>query len=722
MSFGETFNIGGIVASVSNPTVTNVTSASGNEGTSLVHTVTLSAATTTSTNYTYSLSGGTATAGVDYTVPPTFSNGVTLSGSLTVPTAVSSFTVTVAAISDGSSESSETYNLTIGGITGVGTISDSSSAITPSIVASRTTGTAPLAVFFDASGTTAASLTSLPFHELLYSWDFGDGTGTFWSYGTKAGIADKNYAYGPEASHVFESAGSKTVTLTVIHISSGGTITTASTTQSITVTAESTTYPDSSCYYIDSVAAVTPGSGGVPAASTGIQTSSMTTAIAARTTATRQFYFKRGGTYSIDASLAIQKQNIRINAYGAGADPVFTFSSASDGFVVYDSTNSGSGFQIRNVKFDGGSTSAGPGNWKLPIATQASLGGTVTDILVHNCEAMVNGSIGSVSSVDGFYVVGCNLHDLSGGNGNVGVYSQYGSRLVVLGCNITNCSGIEHNIRSQGCDRVVISNNTLSVPQNGKQMTTIRGYSDQASLGDPGLGSWSGNWAEKIVISDNSYDGGASYVGLCVEFAPQNTGAYERIRDIICERNLFIGSIATAIGSEAESGVTIRNNLFQCDYSGEQVCVDIYSRNGAGVLAGSSTYVYNNSCYMPGAHAFSFARITETGVLDYPTGTVLTNNLVYAPNATANGQGSGSTASLLATGASGSYYTLTTNSSDSQIDATTPGFTIPPTTTLTTWKPTTGYGINGGTYVAGAYEDFFLAQRTGTPDMGAVNP
>lgn len=128
MSFGETFNIGGIVASVSNPTVTNVTSASGNEGTSLVHTVTLSAATTTSTNYTYSLSDGTATAGVDYTVPPTFSNGVTLSGSLTVPTAVSSFTVTVAAISDGSSESSETYNLTIGGVTGVGTIIDSSLA------------------------------------------------------------------------------------------------------------------------------------------------------------------------------------------------------------------------------------------------------------------------------------------------------------------------------------------------------------------------------------------------------------------------------------------------------------------------------------------------------------------------------------------------------------------------------------------------------------------
>lgn len=611
----------------------------------------------------------------------------------------------------------ETFN--IGGR--VPAVEEPSTLITPAFTASQTSGTAPLPVFFDASATTAASLTSLPFHELLYSWDFGDGTGTFWSYGTKAGSADKNYAYGPEAAHVFLSAGTKTVTLTVIHISSGGTITTASTNQNIVVTAESTTYPDSSCYYIDSVAPVTPGSGGVPAASTGIQTSSMTTAVAARSTANRKFYFKRGGTYSIDGALTVQKQGIRFDAYGSGADPVFTFSSAANGFTLYDSTNDASGFQWSNFKFDGVSTNAGPGNYKLPIASQTSLGGSLKNVLLMNGEVDKCGSVGSVSAIDGFFVVGCNLHDLSGGNGNVGVYSQYGSRLVVLGTNITNCSGIEHNIRSQGCERVVISNNTISVPQDGKQMTTIRGYSDQASLGDPGLGTWSGVWAEKIVISDNSYDGGASYVGLCVEFAPQNTSAFERIREIICERNLFKGSIATAIGSEAESGVTIRNNLFQCDYSGEQVCVDIYSRNGAGVAAGSSTYVYNNSCYMPGAHAFSFARITKSGALDYPTGSLFTNNLAYAPSATANGQGSGSAASFLATGASGSYYTLTTNSSDSQMDATTPGFTIPPTTTLTTWTPTTGYGINGGTYVS-VFEDFFNATRTGTYDMGGVNP
>jgi len=734
-------------------TVSTVSSNSAIEGLDIVHTVTMSS----SAGATVAISavGVTATGGgTDFTSTLTnamFSNGVTISGgNITVPNGVSSFTVSIPTTVDVTVEPTETYTLTVGGVSGTGSILDNdypktfslvlsapsgftlsdgtgvatinapgASTITPNIAASRTSGTAPLAVYFDASATTAATLTSLPFHELLYIWDFGDTTGTYWAYGAKAGAADKNIAYGPQAAHVFETSGTKTVTLTVIHYSSGGVLSTNTTTQNITVTAESTTYPAANTYYIDSAALPVAGSGGVPSGANVIQTGDMATATAARTTANRMFFLKRGGTYNFASSYTVQKQGIRIRAYGSGAAPKITFSNAGDGFVLYDSTNDASDFQWHDCQFDGVSTSAGPGNWKLPIASQTSLGGSLKNILLMNCEATVNGSIASVSAVDGLFVVSCNLHDLSGGNGNVGVYSQYGSRLVVLGSNITNCSGIEHNIRSQGCDRVVVSNNTLSVPQNGKQMTTIRGYSQQASGGS--IGAWSGIWSEKIVISDNSYDGGASYVGLCVEFAPQNAGAYERIREIICERNLFIGSIATAIGSEAESGVTIRNNLFQADYSGEQICVDIYSRNTAGVAAGSSTYVYNNSCYMAGAHAFSFARTTKGGPLDWPTGNLFTNNLAYAPNATANGFSSGSTASFLATASSGSYYTLTTNSSDSQMDVTVPGFTIPPTTTLTTWKPTTGYGINGGTYVK-VFDDFFTATRTGTYDLGAVNP
>ena len=406
--------------------------------------------------------------------------------------------------------------------------------------------------------------------------------------------------------------------------------------------------------------------------------------------------------------------------FGSGADPVFTFSANTNSVVLYDGSNDSSGFIWSNAKFDGVSSYLVGGlAYKIPIKTQTSTPSNLSNIMMLNCEAVTNGGIGSVSDVDGFFVVNCNVHDSSGGLSNVGIYSQYGSRLAVLGCNVTNLVDIEHNIRSQGCERIVISNNTLSLPRNGKQMITLRGYSNAATGGS--AATWSGIWSGTAVVSDNVLDGGSTYDGLCIEFAPQNTNSYERIRTVICERNLFKGSIATGIGSELESGLTVRNNLFQSTYAGVAVCVDIYSRNAVGVLAGSSSWVYNNSAYFSPAQGFSFLRITKSGSLDYPTGTMVANNLVYAPNATADGTNSGGVGTFITTAASGSYYTLTTNSSDSQIDVTTPGFTIPPTTTLTTWKPTSGYGINGGTYVP-VHDDFFLAQRTGTPDMGAVNP
>ncbi len=80
-------------------------------------------------------------------------------------------------------------------------------------VASRFTGVAPLSVFFDATATTGA--VTQPFHELNYSWNFGDPAGgATWSYGTGSNNS-KNAASGPVAAHIFETPGTYTVTLTV---------------------------------------------------------------------------------------------------------------------------------------------------------------------------------------------------------------------------------------------------------------------------------------------------------------------------------------------------------------------------------------------------------------------------------------------------------------------------------------------------------------------------
>jgi uncharacterized repeat protein (TIGR01451 family) len=110
---------------VPNPVI-SVTDAIAPEGGNLVHTATLSGPTQFPSTYPFSLTGVTATAGDDFTaITPTFSNGVTLSGGfILVPAGISNFTITYAALIDDVYDDGETTILSIGGVSGTGTITD----------------------------------------------------------------------------------------------------------------------------------------------------------------------------------------------------------------------------------------------------------------------------------------------------------------------------------------------------------------------------------------------------------------------------------------------------------------------------------------------------------------------------------------------------------------------------------------------------------------------
>ncbi|MBE7688999.1 hypothetical protein F6A46_12290, partial [Tenacibaculum finnmarkense genomovar ulcerans] len=95
------------------------------EGGNLVHTVKLSGVIPGSITYNCQLSEGTATANLDYENAPIFSENVNLSaGKITVPAGVISFTVSYPTKKDILDENSETTTLSIGGISGTGTIND----------------------------------------------------------------------------------------------------------------------------------------------------------------------------------------------------------------------------------------------------------------------------------------------------------------------------------------------------------------------------------------------------------------------------------------------------------------------------------------------------------------------------------------------------------------------------------------------------------------------
>jgi T5SS/PEP-CTERM-associated repeat protein len=110
-------------------TVASVSSATAKEGSPFVHTVTLNNETDATIQLTLKLgaTGDTAWPGNDFSTSMTFSNGVTYdsgTGKITIPSGVTTFTVTVSTVGDHVKESTETYTLTVGGISGTGTLDD----------------------------------------------------------------------------------------------------------------------------------------------------------------------------------------------------------------------------------------------------------------------------------------------------------------------------------------------------------------------------------------------------------------------------------------------------------------------------------------------------------------------------------------------------------------------------------------------------------------------
>ncbi|MEM0550516.1 choice-of-anchor K domain-containing protein [Aeromonas sp. SER] len=110
------------------PDVMGVSNASVTEGGALQHVVTLSGATNVATEYSLSIagSGAHAASSADWGALQ-FTNGVTYSsttGKITVPAGVSSFTVSLNTVNDMLPEFTETLAISVGGVSGTGTIVD----------------------------------------------------------------------------------------------------------------------------------------------------------------------------------------------------------------------------------------------------------------------------------------------------------------------------------------------------------------------------------------------------------------------------------------------------------------------------------------------------------------------------------------------------------------------------------------------------------------------
>lgn len=570
--------------------------------------------------------------------------------------------------------------------TGIVTINQVTDEITPVIAVSRSTGVAPLAITFDALGTTAPALTSLPFSEIYYAWTFDDPAGgATWAYGTKPGVALKNEANGPVAAHVFETPGDYNPTCWAFYLDSGGTLHSGSATTAITVTDPDTVFAANTIYISQSGVPVPGVDDGVPlGANVQLVTNWSTVATLAQTY--KRILLKRGDTWSVTAGVALDQVSRTgegiIGAYGTGAKPILELN--------YDGTILTTDADVSDWRFMDLSMTAN-GTGPRPNSRSMYLVGS-TDLLVLRCDTQGALYDAHVADADGVYIVDSLLGPVepyAGGAVGYCLYESKTTRVHIMGTrgygNTTHC------VRLQGATLSSIDCNTFNDSAAGTagNVFTVRGWS-------PYTGT---EWTENVVITRNVFTGNANNLAV-FGCHPQFNTSEERIRRVIADGNFVSGVTSLGFFSVATE-FTVRNNLF---VTSNNTNVEMRGESSVGSPFPSQSFFYNNTLYST-ASGGSHTAFLLTGTI---SGMVLTNNIAYAPNAT----------TTFLTDGTGAEVTLANNSSDSQIKNNRPWAAVTPVDAVD-YTPSGSYAVDGGTWVP-VYKNYFGTTNSAPREIGAI--
>lgn len=577
-----------------------------------------------------------------------------------------------------------------------------SSLITPSVAVSRTSGKAPLGVLFDASATTG-STSSNPEHEYFYAWNFGDDKTTYWSRGPAVN-QNKNVEYGPQVGHVFLTSG--TFSWSVLILDGSGNVN--STGGSITVS----DWTEAETIYIANGSTPTAGANGVGSGALGYYNETTWAGVASRAVAGKRVRLNNSSTWSV-VSQEAWPTGVQVDGYGTGS--AWNLTSTADNQDP---------FYINNTKDDIriiGGKHTGPGG--IQTTTTVTVVDTCSNLLMLNMESTATraGFSSTPTALSNLFLVDNNIHDIglsavSPNVGSIGIYMEECYGLFMSG-NLVDNIHTNHCVRVAGCQKALIANNTISRPRwdypnpgDGGHCLTVRGFTNDASLP-----TWNGIWTEKTVIRNNLIDGSAGSIDT-LHIASQNSGDASRHRNIIVECNYIKSYKSQGLTTEVSSNMTARNNIFTDIAAPYSIVVQAISSVGAP--APSQTRLYNNTFWKTAASSPSaYSAVFIRNVTSSPTGTEITNNLVYAPDDTADGFQTGTQATLLMQDVGGTGYTTSNNSSNTQIKNTKPWAATTPVNPVD-FTPDS-YGINGGTSVP-VVKDFFNQTITGTREIGAI--
>lgn len=562
------------------------------------------------------------------------------------------------------------------------------SPIHASFTPTRAAGVAPLAVFFDATATSAPASTALPFHELHYAWDFGDPAGgARW----ESTGASKNAAFGPMAAHVFEGPGTYVVTLTVRHGASQATAR-----HEIVVRDPQAFYLAAQTTCLANAAA--PDWSGCPPGATQIAHSQdFGAAVRAHLGPHRRLLFRRGDTWSASAATLNVNGPWTIGAFGAGPKPKVRYASGQAMLLVGEPGATRNDGRVMDLQFDGFGA----------VAARCMSGeGTFNNLLLLRLDCADAGhgiqldalNARPVSVWSGVAIVDTHVSRIHGPGGNA--YFVTGEKFAVLGSSGSDSRGAgEHIFRSMYLRKAVLADNMFARPNATKHSLALRAPNWTTTYGNAIPAR---TQTEFVLISGNRLVGGPG-VAFELEVATSD-GNDERVRNLIVERNWFVsgagGFAAAWINTSASS---YRNNIFDMSASAARAnnCI-LFDRVPAGRPPPQANWIYHNTCYSSAAAENFRGVVITAGTLD----TIVKNNLAYGPNAR----------NTYVVADQGSNTHQAGNSPDAKTE---PHFAAQPPRAPADFKPTRGYALGGATLVP-VWADFLGAPYGARRDIGAL--
>ena len=498
--------------------------------------------------------------------------------------------------------------------------------------ASRTTGAAPLSVFFTA-GFSNSTPSNREFHDLEYNWNFGDVSSGSWATSNES----KNTGKGPVASHVFEKPGTYTVNLSVRN--SSGIV--DSDTFTITVTDPDVVFAGDKTTCFSDVS--NDNFTGCPAGATQVTTDNLAE-MSNYVGSGRRALLHRGSVWTQHDVIRFQNNSttVQISAYGAGTSadsqgiysnaPVIHITGTTRGLFDIDQVHDMRIFDI-NVMGNDTTTSAGSNGVVDGLID-------IRQLLVMRVKAsgLRHGVSWSHWRKNGDHkitensIVSCNFSD---------TYSSIiyaGSEKLSLMGNIIADTRTSHALRVWYAHQGVISHNIVSGASYGttlgRHALKFHGITESevgtyAETGENGLP----NRTKFTQISHNVFGGSGPWT---VAIGPQSSrDVYnEHLSDIIIEKNKVLASYGSQALKPAQYGLkfagryfTARNNILDGTGGADGYTGIHVSRRGVEPTP-LGNRVYNNTIYRNGSAPWGVVGIEVHGTA---SDTIVRNNFVSFP-------------------------------------------------------------------------------------------